>query len=265
MSRVFAVSTDEVDVAAAASINNLGAFTYAAWIYPTDDTTNYEYVIAVKAPLTVYIAFGYYGTAAAPLTLQLWAEGPAASGTTASSVANQLATLNAWQRVVMTYNDSTDRLVHIYLDGVECTYSSGFQTAATGVAVPDALGDLLIGNDTYGDDFIGNIAEFELWNVALTAPQVLADYDGSAVLPGNLVVDLTFLTNTGAGPEPDASGNGNVGVFTGTTFSSNNPPTPSPPSPSKGTPVAMATDETTIATNNPPFLGTLKTLGALIR
>ena len=225
MSRVFTLSTDVIEVAAATSINNLAALTYAAWIYPTSLPSLSFSMIATKAPATTGLIFGidngFVGSIAALFVLR---------GTTganpASTSVNDVIALNTWQRVIATYDDAGDRQFHLYINGTEVSYVS--QVAATGTLTDDSAGPLDIGQDsTFSLSYSGSIANFELWNVALTSVQVASDYAGTAVLPSNLVDSLTFLTDQG-NPEPDASGNNNTGAITGTTYSSSNPPTPGP-------------------------------------
>jgi hypothetical protein len=228
MSREFVTLTDEVVVAPSASINDLVAYTYAAWIFPTNNTIAFNFqVISVKDSAGVYIAMAMSNGYPIPSVMALTGYVTNFTGTEPLTVSvDNVLTLNTWQRVAMTYDNNGDRKVHLYVNGSEVVYA--VQPASTGTQNSDAGGGLMIGNDTFNEVlFDGSIAEFELWNVALSSAQIAADFTGVPVLSSNLVDSLTFLTDQGS-PEPDISGNGNVGVIIGAIFNPNNPPAPMP-------------------------------------
>lgn len=236
MSRVFIganpLSPDVVTIAAASSINNLAAFTYAAWIFPTafPDLINAKYSpITSKDWDTAEIDMAIFsaGNGILPGNHSLSGLGFGPGGTASSAATDNSIVLNQWQRCIMTFDFNGDKKFHLYINGIEVTYQQ--QIALTGDPFNDSGGPITIGQFNGGaagvGGFTGNIAQVQLWNVALTPTQVAADYVGASVLPGNLADSLTFLTKGSI--EPDISGNGNDGAITEAAFSSNNPSGPS--------------------------------------
>lgn len=241
MSRVFIganpTSPDVVTVAASSSVNNLAAFTYAAWIYPTayPDAMFAKYSAITSKDWDVSeidMAFAAAGNGQLPGNHNLTGIGFGPDNVAKSAATDNSIVLNQWQRCVMTFDFNGDKKFHLYINGTEVTYQQ--QVALTGGPFDDSSGPITIGQLNGGavgqGGFTGNIAQVQLWNVALTSIQVAADFAGSSVLPANVVDYLSFLTDQGS-TEPDASGHGNVGVITAAAFSSNNPgSTPAPAS-----------------------------------
>lgn len=237
MSRVFTeavfpiiLSPTVVTIAPSASINNLAAFTYAAWIFPTAYPVNpsaFYSAITSKDWDTAEIdmALASAGTGIQPGNHNLTAIGFGPDSTAKSAATSDSIALNQWQRCVMTFDFNGDKKFHLYINGVEVTYLE--QIALTGGPFDDSGGPITVGQlngATAGSGgFSGSIAQMELWSVALTPTQVAEDYAGTSVLSGNLVDSLTFLTDQGS-VEPDVSGNGNDGVITAAAFSASNPP-----------------------------------------
>jgi len=220
MSRVFNASdlganATGITTPGSAVYDNLQECSFAAWIYPT--------VISAFSVIFAQDAAGNYtadmdimdnGGGAAFLDLVI-----GYTVTNAESTSSTTLPLNAWTHVAGTFSFSGDKKVHLYINGIEVSYSS--QIVASGSRQPDATGGFFIGYDTFdGDGFTGNIAEFATWNKALTSGQVAtlaaSKTGASLVQPANLV-GYWHLCGT-MSPEPDVSGNGNSGVL------STNPP-----------------------------------------
>lgn len=124
----------------------------------------------------------------------------------AFSQSNETLNLNEWTHVAMTWNTATGT-VKLYINGVECTYSS--QTISTGI--DDTTDGYFIGNDTFGEDGQGRIAEAVIYDVLLNDAAVLAlaeSTDGATGSP----IGYWHLCGDDS-PEPDSSGNGNDGVL----------------------------------------------------
>jgi hypothetical protein len=92
------------------------------------------------------------------------------------SASSALLADHHWHHLAGTYDGSTVRL---YCDGTQVASAS-----ATGTLVYEA-GDRLtfLGNDRYDNQFVGSAAEFKMYDVALTQPQVAAAM-GAAPTPG---------------------------------------------------------------------------------
>jgi hypothetical protein len=202
---------DQISIAPAASINNLSAFTYAAWIFWFGTNSFDFYIICVKdAPASYYPSLGILDVPAVQ-DQTIEAAVRTTNGVFTSDTSNFTITPNAWHRVAMTYDDAGTRQIRIYIDGVEPTYQQ--QNTATGVLIDNSVGAQLVGTDLLGDIFQGYIGEFKIWNVALTPAQIASDFAGTPVLPANNVCWLHLCGRQN--PEPDVSGNGNVGMATG--------------------------------------------------
>lgn len=247
MSRVFAQpivpnrGVDWITVTKNASINNLAAYTYAAWIYPTalpaTATANASSQIFSKDwAVSAFFAFCYgnFDAAHTPLTATIFGPEPGFGNLATSSSVDGVITLNTWQRVVAAFDFNGDKKFHLYVNGSEVAYVTPPTTSLI-LQPNDSVGDLLIGNDTTTfEPFVGDVQGAELWDVALTASEVASDYTGGSPQAAHLIASLTFSTDQGS-PEPDASGHNNTGAITGAAFSANNPPPPGPPPPAPAT------------------------------
>ncbi len=222
MSRVFDASQTGVNetnllTPPNAVYNNLNAFTLAAWVYPT--ASDSFGVIFAKDPQVSY------GQDLALINLALIASA-SYSVTIANSQSNETVALNTWSHIAATFDKATDALVHLYINGVETTYTVG-QTPGVGTIVDNSANGWMSGNDTFDDGYTGRIAEQAIWNVALTAGQVAtlaASTTGAAAVQPTHLVGYWHLCGTSS-PEPDATANGDNAVL------SANPPTPGPNSP----------------------------------
>jgi len=229
MSRLFTQQADAIfldrtgdylTIAASASINNLNKFTYAAWVYATGTPPVNFAPIAVKDPFAGYknpllLDNGFTPTVVMAFAAYITTTTPAAFETIA---VNNTIVLNTWQRLLTTYDDTTDRTPHLYINGVEVTYQqtqpvTGTLFADDGGGLPPPDGSIYLGQDLSQEIFIGRIGEFKVWNVALSSAQAAADFAGTPVLPGNNVVWLPLCGRQN--PEPDKSGNNNTGMATG--------------------------------------------------
>lgn len=121
------------------------------------------------------------------------------SGASAQSV--EAIPLNTWTHVAMTY-DSTTGLIHLYINGVECTYT-GQYTKST--VLDDSTGPWYFGDDTFDFALDGaSIAEIVIYNTKLTSVQVAALAASTTGATGS---PLEYLHVCGdADPEPSSSG-----------------------------------------------------------
>ena len=201
--------SSKVTVAPSSTINNLTAFTYAAWIYPTgagnsgkgrlfaketsvgfDDVYFMVNTVDINNP---YIEANINNTAGASFTSQ--------------SALGSLP-LNGWSHVAVIYTDAGDRKLHLYLNGSEVTYQT--QNALTGTLRTTA-NTLLIGNRVAGDRaFTGTIDEVRLYNRALSASEVAALFNSAPPLPP---VALWHFDEGSGQTASDASGNNNTGTL----------------------------------------------------
>jgi hypothetical protein len=117
--------------------------------------------------------------------------------------------------IAATNNGTTSKL---YIDGVE--EASGSQT----YYVP--TGEGIIGAASNGTGFYlnGSIRDFRMFDVAITAAQVLTLYEGvpgyEPALPTRQIADTVLHLQADSG-ERDLSNHGNYGTFTGTDIAAN--------------------------------------------
>ena len=217
MSRVFSsantgANENYVHTPASAVYNNLGAFTYSAWVYPTASPDGDFSTIIVKDPTGAFSPFiEFEGNGTTTLTAAVTNAGGV---TFAVSTSNDLLALNTWANVIATFDINGDRKIHLYVNGVEINYAVQDPLPA-GAQSDNSADGFYFGNDTFDDGWDGNLAELAVWNTVLTGPQitaVAASTTGVAsIQPANLV-GYWHLCGT-ASPEPDVSGNGNDGVL----------------------------------------------------
>ena len=103
--------------------------------------------------------------------------------------------LNAWQNVVVVYdNSSVANVPKIYVNGTQLSVS--VRSTPVGVARSDAAQDLTIGNRSGASDrtFNGRIDEVRFSSSSLTADQIKADYKTAA---GNFVTAGNVETGPG--------------------------------------------------------------------
>jgi len=154
---------DYITIPAAASINNLPAFSWEAWIYPSSTLADRWIDKSTKgARLTTGQLHTVFYAATAP-------------GQSKDATA---LTANNWYHVLFTYDDAGDRLVRIYKNGAEVTYS--IQTAPTGALNSDAAFNLILGTVAgYTNDLDGKLGEFRIYNKVLTPAEILRNYNST--------------------------------------------------------------------------------------
>jgi Concanavalin A-like lectin/glucanases superfamily len=126
-----------------------------------------------------------------------------------------------WYHVVATYDGATNRL---YVNGTadgSTSYSS-----ANFVYGVSRIGDYVPSSGGESNFWNGNISEWAVWNVALSANEI-AGLANSTIpcrtRPASLVAYLPLWGLQS--PEPDLSGNQNNGVLTGTSYATHAPVT----------------------------------------
>jgi len=112
----------------------------------------------------------------------------------------------AWHHVTATFNNTTDRLFHIYIDGKESTY--GTQTRATKTIYSDSSFNLQAGWRGWGGYWKGSLDEVRIYNRALSPVEVRQLYEWAPGPVGHWKFD------EGVGSTAyDISGKGNSGVL----------------------------------------------------
>jgi hypothetical protein len=179
------------------SLSLTGAFTLAAWIRPTIDSSVQEGIIE-KYDDASGIANGYSFRLDANENLS-FSVMPAAGGGTGVSTAPRHIPLNAWTHVAGVYDTSGGTLTN-YVN------AAADPSTASGLAPPtDGSNSLQIGKDYGGNAFNGNIDEVRIYNRALSADEIGILKDGqpaptgltAAGAPGENLLSWNAPTNAG--------------------------------------------------------------------
>ncbi len=154
-------ANDFISAHSAPGLDDLSAFTYAAWINPTA-SGNRE--IMSKARSTHEMR--HAGSRLRGCIIA----GPNACS---ESLDGAIET-DVWQHVAMTYDHGGDQRVHLYIDGVEVTYA--VQSTGGGSMATDASSNLNIGRRSNARDryFAGLIDDARIYDRALTVQEIAA-------------------------------------------------------------------------------------------
>ena len=199
-----------------ASIDRLTNFTIACWVnFRTFINTSYPHIVCQRNAANIRFSFiidNVNRLSGSVIT----------SGNTALSVATLIPTLDIWYHIVMTYDDADTRLVRLFANATEVTYST--QQAATGTIVSQADIPITIGDRTDGDrPLAATMSDVAIWDRVLSQDEINLLYSARLkyipvqIRPDNLVAYWT-LDDVGDGVSADGkvfsdkSGNGNDGV-----------------------------------------------------
>lgn len=210
--------TSKLTVTAAASINNLTAFTWLAWVMPLVAVqANGQRFMAKGSSVASKKGFGSQGSGAGPA--QLSASVVCATTNAAAVSLQGLLQFNKWQIVAFSY-DTTSKIINLYYGGPdlgieEVTYVT--HTTGVGAETSDAADNLIIGNSSDNAQGLGGVLS---WVGVAGKRMTLSEIEQFRVNPLNNDARFSWkvlLPLYGiASPETDLSGNGNTGALTGT-------------------------------------------------
>ncbi len=168
---------DVVNMSSPTSLDNLGPFTFSAWIYPeTCGEGGYGRIIN-KSGILLYLDCVDAGIVdSLVLTIP--------HSTTNLKVISQdnTITFNAWQLVTVTWDDSlTATNVHVYFNGSETTYQQ--QTNGVGTQGDDSANNFFIGNnaETAGTrTFNGQIDEMRVSSMVRSSTWISTEYNNQS-------------------------------------------------------------------------------------
>lgn len=227
MGLTFAGGTDNVAVAAAASINNLTTATCCMWVYPTTLTALNRFMQKGTNPNQKL--FGLANNALGAIEID-FGRGTGGAGNIGVyvSTTTPLATLNKWYFVAGVWDlpGGAGNFMHMYVGDLSTAPSEVPTTKQDGVGTSpvDSGANLIIGNQSV-TGWQGSIGPFMFWNRALTLGEIQQQWFRRRKTSGCVV--YTELGYNGTSTQPDWSGNGNAGTVTGPTQSSH-PPIPAP-------------------------------------
>lgn len=173
---------DYINVGSGSSLDNLTTFTVSVWINPSTIPPTNTYGRIFEKPDT--------GGSLEGLRLEVrdctaTTCGITASrnydGTDALTQQGTLITNGVWTHVVFTYDETGDRKIYYYINGVKRT-SYAQQDASTGTIVSDANYNGFIGNEDASPEysFRGNIDELRIYNKVLSNEEISYLYNLSA-------------------------------------------------------------------------------------
>jgi len=162
---------DWVDCGNDASISGLSTFSVAVWfktnVVPGSGTQ--PYLMAQQDLSATVWRFFLHGDYSGRLTGRI-----ETSGTGAVGRSNFIPEVGEWYHAAMTYDNSGDRKVRVYVDGVEQSYDS--QTAGTGTMSSNTSVKVAIGSrigGMTGLDWDGTLDDVRVYNRVLSAGEIL--------------------------------------------------------------------------------------------
>lgn len=175
---VFDAIDDQVVVPPAQSINDLpkNQITVSSWIYSMTGAPHFNrhtiaekrsgndgWILSVRPDLNVVRCF---------ILVPGWVN---PTNVVEASPRNGETFFNRWNNVTMTYNNTTDRLVRIYVNGVEGIYNR--QNVNPPFTQSDASANLTVGWGNFTTEFSGRISQLDIYNRVLSAQEVLQNYN----------------------------------------------------------------------------------------
>lgn len=276
MSRVFNGAVNICVANSAISVNNAGfnSNTYSAWVFPTSfgtTTGNGPGWILSQGDGGAGGSSNRWGVF---LTKSSTGSGGTITARTNGKTNSQSVSvdsvipLNQWSFVTYVFDHAT-LISHIYVNGVEVSYSS--QT--TGVTPSNIAATIFVGNGantfTPNAGFTGNIDTVAVWTRVLSQTEIQTSmgYQGVPKVPTNLVAYWPLLGVTS--PEPNAlsgqSANTMILVVPADDPQGPNSPGQTPPSVStaKGSSVVV-TGSADISERVQNFMGTVSKFGSRV-
>jgi len=163
-------STEYVRVGTDSSLDNLAEFSYSAWINPSSGGDR-----------EIFSRRGSYRELRLRETSPLLRGCVQTSGPTCSNSVADSISLDIWQFVTMTYDNNGDRMVHLYIDGNEVSYSqqdTGSGSLASVNSYNQHIGVRYSPATTnYDRYFEGAIDDVRIYDYALSSSEVLNLYD----------------------------------------------------------------------------------------
>jgi hypothetical protein len=206
-----AVPANRINFGSAASLDNLLTFTICAWVYPVNWTT-YQHILAKEqgAPFTDQATFIHLDNAHSG-GLECGIRYGGGFGEANTALADGTLSANTWYHIAITFDNSGDKKVRIYVNAVEGSYDH--QTAGTGSKNDDSGADLTAFEGAVsGSQYCGYMHDLTIWkNKVLTTAEMAYHKAGGNPYPEKQVLHALMIRN-GSQSEPDLSGTGNNGT-----------------------------------------------------
>ena len=220
MSRAFGHNeTDKLTLSSnlgLAGIQNTNQFTIVFWMFLNATATSIQTIFNFGTSTTLSLRL---------LATNVFRMTTTPNGSGATTTATTGPTASVWSHVAVTFNLNTDKINHIYVNGVELAYSGNTKTTDTFFSGLQYWPGIIlnIGTVTALNGLDGNIAELAVFNRALNIAEINAIYNSVVGIspngPGwdNLVGYWHLSGQPTASPEPDSYSNNSM-VVTGTTL-----------------------------------------------
>lgn len=215
--------------------NNLRALTVSAWIKPTGFGSKSYATVMVKSPVNFIFcpALLYNPPDAAPyransFEFNLFNQREAQQATS-DSIANTIP-LGGWIHIASTFSYVNGGQPLLYINGAPAPIDPSDSQLFLQPGAPnpnDANGGWFIGDDAFGNSFIGEMADIRIFNTVLSQAQIEAITFGGQPASANLVA---WWKLDASAPYFDSSGHGN-NLTEGNSFGigSTSPGTDAPP------------------------------------
>lgn len=196
-------STKYVDCGTTPSaLNSMPANTFAAWVYTTSSSTNQFIMGKMDTGSDTGDKFIYITNSGTVRAYAAMDGGGSSDYTTSNTIST-----NTWHFIAYTFDINGDKKIHIYIDGVEASYS--VQDPGNGTIITDDSSEhLVIGNSTVGDlPVSGEVDEARVYNRALTPNEIQQLYNSAPGPVGYWKFDEGKWTGV-TDEVKDSSGNG---------------------------------------------------------
>jgi len=163
-------SNNMINCGSAASLDNNNNLTWSAWIYANDLSTEYKYIMSKYTHKIFYVRNDNQRIDTIIRTT---------GGADARSTSNTQIVTERWYHLAITYADTGDRKIRIYIDGTEDAYIT--QITGVGVIDDDSGNRFVIGMYNPGSpsyEWDGLLDEVRIYNRSLSAGEVEDLYSG---------------------------------------------------------------------------------------
>lgn len=205
-------NSDRINCGSGTSLDDLAAFTWMLWVYPTSDTGAQTHISKASAA-TGRKSFERKSTDVNDFD-SIVNRVTTNAGATTTGVNRPL---NAWLFIALSYDGTDGPRVwtgNLTTPIVQASYSA--RTVGVGTTRTDNASDLFIGNrDGTAEAFVGKISHVGAFNRRLTQGEIRSWQFNPRKMSGCILyMDLGF---NGTSTQPDHSGNFNAGTVTGGT------------------------------------------------
>lgn len=176
------------------TLNSLSAFSYTGWINRTATNGASMYIISRTASGVTPGGMVLYVDTSQRLACLI---NPNFADPAITAVASTTIPTGTWYHVAMTFDNAGDKKCHLYVNGVEVSYSS--QTTGTGTAITSASPPVVIGNLGSGSrTFPGYIDDVRIYNRALSSTEMPTIATNTPTRLSGLVGQWNFNTSASA-------------------------------------------------------------------